>query len=59
MAVARCTVGESDGRMVTFVDEQMYAPKGNFVIELTHEVDAGEKSGYLCEIVLFTGERLG
>ena len=54
-------IGERDGRIVVFLDddERKYHPKGNFTVVLTHEVDAGEQPGYICEVVYFTGERLG
>ena len=54
-------VGERDGRMVVFIDEngERYRPKANFTIRLIQEVDAGERSGYTCEVIFFTGKRLG
>lgn len=58
---ANSVVGDRDGRMVVFMDDngERYRPKANFTIRLIQEVDAGERSGYTCEVVFFTGERLG
>ena len=61
MAAAASKIGERDGRIVVSLDSdgRKYYPKGNFTVTLTHEVDAGERSGYICEVIYFTGERLG
>lgn len=61
MAAAASKIGERNGRIVVSLDSdgRKYYPKGNFTVALTHEVDAGERSGYICEVIYFTGERLG
>ena len=62
--MACCTssrVGEKDNRIVLYVDDEhtAYRQVSNFVVDLTCEVEAGSKSGFVCDVIYYTGERLG
>ena len=62
MALSVSRVGECDNRMVVYLDHDdktKYKYVSNPVINLTCEVEAGSKSGYLCDVVYYTGEYLG
>lgn len=61
MAVCCSRVGEKDNRMVLYLNEDRttYRYVSNFIIRLTCKVEAGSKSGYLCEVIYYTGENLG
>lgn len=59
--MALCKVGENDNRMILYFDEEHTTFKifSNFAVKLTCEVEAGCKSGYLCDVIYYTGEKLG
>ena len=61
MALCSFKVGEKDNRMILYLDEEhtTYKFVSNFVVKLTCEVEAGCKSGYLCDVIYYTGEKLG
>lgn len=61
MAVCPSRVGERDNRMILYLDEDhtTYRYVSNFIIRLTCEVEAGSKSGYLCNVIYYTGDTLG
>ena len=61
MASRFSRIGEKDNRIVLWVDEDQCngKPVSNFVIDLICEVEAGVKSGFLCEVTYFNGENLG
>lgn len=60
MAVSSSRVGEKDNSMVLYLDEDYttYRYVSNFIIRLTCEVEAGSKSGYLCDVIYYTGDIL-
>ena len=47
--------------MVLYVDDEhtAYRQVNNFVVDLTCEVEAGSKSGFVCDVIYYIGERLG
>ena len=63
--MALCKVGENDNRIILYFDEEHTTYKfvnkfvSNFAVKLTCEVEAGCKSGYLCNVIYYTGEKLG
>ena len=61
MELCSFKVGEKENRMVLYLDDEHTAYKfvSNFVVKLACEVEAGAKSGYLCEVIYYTGESLG
>ena len=61
MALCYSRIGEKDNRMLLYLDEEQttYRFVSNFIVKLTCEVEAGCKSGYLCEVIYYTGENLG
>ena len=55
------TLEEEDNRMVLYLDEfgERHEEKSNFIVNISRDVRAGSKSGYLCEVIYHTGEPLG
>ncbi len=60
MDLSFARVAERDNKMVIYLDEEQrkYRHVSNFVVSLLCEVEAGCKSGYLCEVI-YSGESLG
>lgn len=61
MASRFSRIAEKDNRMVLYLDEadQYTRPVSNFVIDITCEVEAGAKSGFLCDVTYYNGDNLG
>ena len=61
MELCSFKVGEKENRMILYLDDEHTAYKfvSNFVVKLACEIEAGTKSGYLCEVIYYTGENLG
>lgn len=60
MASRFSRIAEKDNRMVICIDEDQYTkPVSNFVIDIVCEVEAGSKSGFLCDVTYYNGDKLG
>lgn len=58
MASKFSRISEKDCRMVLCTDDGATKPVSNFIIDITCEVEAGTKSGFLCDVYYYNGDML-